>query len=752
MQPYYGAYAPPGGQLPPPQGAYGGQQFYGQPPPHHQQHGYYAGAPPQQQAYGGPPPPTYGYGDDRYGARPPAYERDRGRGAPPNKGRGRSRSPSQDRGGGGYRKHGGGERRFESRQSAGPSVVLPPLKAGEVTFSLLVPAYGVSTQTSVLKDLEKTHSVSISVQEDAQGGSATRKSLRFIGTWENVRQAQKKFMELLKQLARNDLALSDDTLILIPRDKTPNLTQPLADIQTKSNTQIEVFPARGGSDADLALVVVTSKSTSDQEKSKNSSDAIAKIKEALDMKLLPSDLPSEGSEETWCKVYIPVASRFAGSIIGKSASIVRELEAETSARINLSREGTKVETPTEVFRFVTAEGSPSQVRAAHGRILAQIEEARNKARDEAKDGTLMKVPLSVPDQLIGVIIGRNGKVLRDLQQDTDTRIHIEHSGKDDRTTASVRLVEICGEPNKVEKAQTIIVERLMQAVQDPPPSQSHLPADTTSRANRSRSRSPSQRVSRQPVPADGNEESDDLDTMVIAVPIAQAGAVIGSRGDTVRQICEESGARIHIEERDKLAADAKDRAVTITGSSSQVAKAFTLIQKALADSAEREARKAHREVDRFPRGSTQSSYGRPPQPTQAYDSYGPPPIAPGPPPHSYGVPPGYSQLPAPATASVGYGQNYYAPPHSLSQPPSTPFFGNYPPRSGVPVQLPSLPPIPPPSQPQTNSQFDLGILTQLAKNLAPVGSGVITQITGSPVAPDRPPHGQQGDYRGGSGY
>lgn len=771
MQPYhnYPPHGGGGGYAPPPPQSYHqqAQQPYGQPyypPPSHQgqlppPNPYYSQGHPPSQSHGhgyGAPPPSYGY--QPYGNQPPSHNDDRYRGDKrddrgPRRGRGRSRSPLQDRGGASRRPPPLAQR-YESRHS-GPPIVLPSLNPGEVTFTMFVPAHGLSAQLPAIKEIEKSEGCTISLVEDAQATSSTRRSLRFIGTWEKIRPAQKQVLELIKQVSRNDLALSDDTLILIPKDKAQTITQSLSDIQNSTNTDIEIFPARGGPDAEISLVVIVSRPAEDdseEQKKNNIANAITKIKECLGLSLLPSELSDD--LESWCKVYIPVASRFAGSIIGKNASIVRELESESSARINLSREGTKVETPSEVFRYVTAEGSGAQVRIAHAKIISYLDEAKRKAKEEFKDGHMLKIPLSVPDQLIGVIIGRNGKSLRDLQEDTQTKIHIEHSAKDDRAGLSYRLVEIVGDPEKVERAQATIVERLISAVSDNAPGTASI---STTTSNRGRERSPSPldtRGSSKHPSARGpggpsGSDGEELDTMVIAVPLAQAGAVIGNRGDTVRQICEASGARIHIEERDKLAPDATERAVTITGTTSQVAKAFSLIQKALSDSAAAEARKAAASGGPPARGSRVDGggYGGAHQQRHApsYDPYSqPPPSYGAPPPYGGGSnygPPQPSQQPA----------NYYAPPPSNMTTNSQPIlFGNYPPRSGAPVQLPTLPPVgvqQPHQQQQLAPQFDMNILTQLAKNLPPIGSGVITQITGSPVAPNQPPPNQQTEYR-----
>jgi hypothetical protein len=216
--------------------------------------------------------------------------------------------------------------------------------------------------------------------------------------------------------------------------------------------------------------------------------------------------------------------------------------------------------------------------------------------------------------------------------------------------------------------------------------------------------------------------------MTISVPIQQVGAVIGNRGATVRQICEESGARIHIEGKDEIAPDAKERAVTITGSTSQVSRAFELIQTALAESNEA----------RNKANNSQSNNGLPPlhvisstlPPFQQQQRRDYP----------------YQQQPPPPHMQYPPQQSYYPLPQQQQQQP---YFqpAPYPPmRSSNPVPMPSLPPLPPLPSSQDPSQrfFDpdkLSILaSQLAKNFPPVGSGNITQITGSP--PQQPPQSQ----------
>ena len=352
QNPYYPpqAYAQPPGNYP-------------YPPPQQQQLPpmYY----PPQQSYSLQPPPQASYGgrsEDDFSRRETNRER-RSR---------RSRSPSRDRP---RRESNHKERDRDHKNDSKNREKLPPLRPGEVSFSLLVPAYGLGTMTAQFREIENQTFTSIRVSDDDT--YATRRTIRFTGTWPNTLAAQKKVLEVLKSYNQVESGGSfdtpDDIYVLVPKEKTQILSQSLSEIEQSTNCTVKVFPMQGKSDANSALIVITYRSSgaSKEEKKLVENQAAEKIKELMGLKNFLSDVPDEN--ETFARIHIPIASRYAGSVIGRNASIVRELEAETKAKINLSREGTKVVTPSETMRFVSAEGTGTQVRLAYERIMEKLD-------------------------------------------------------------------------------------------------------------------------------------------------------------------------------------------------------------------------------------------------------------------------------------------------------------------------------------------------------------------------------------------
>ena len=98
------------------------------------------------------------------------------------------------------------------------------------------------------------------------------------------------------------------------------------------------------------------------------------------------------------------------------------------------------------------------------------------------------------------------------------------------------------------------------------------------------------RRERQPAPQDQRKDPysrarpaqrEATDTMVLSVELSKVGSIIGTGGETIRRIQRESGAHLHVESRNEIAPGAKERKVTITGSTDAVNTAFELVQKAV---------------------------------------------------------------------------------------------------------------------------------------------------------------------------
>ena len=400
-------------------------------------------------------------------------------------------------------------------------------------------------------------------------------------------------------------------------------------------------------------------------------------------------------------------------MIGRQAQIVRDMEAQSGAKIIMAREATRISVPgRDSFRFLTAEGKKKEVNDAYALVMKYIGEARSKAQSDSSNPTLLRVPLSVPAQLLDVIIGKGGATLKKIQEDFDVKVIIEHNEEGQTAHKGAgkqhRLLEVVGEPNRVEACQRNIVERLIEAVQT---------GDPRSMMRRGRSRArrePTERPVSVTIPSMDSSSNVSKAEMTVSVPIVHVGAVIGARGSKVRHIVDETGARIHIEGKEKLAPDAVDRAMLITGTDRQVLNALSMIHQSLNDESDPTRLSAQRvsspalvrildsnfpfSPSSVPYAVVESSVPR----SMILGSNVPPPAAYGghPPLHSqyvggFEAPPQYQpSMPPPVTANAGGGPLLMFDPDKLSM-----------------------------------------LASQISKNVTPVGSGNITQIIGSPNPP-----------------
>jgi hypothetical protein len=235
----------------------------------------------------------------------------------------------------------------------------PPQGTDEVSFSLLLPVQTVGAHfarhAGAISQETGAH-ISLTGADDATG---TRKAVRVAGLWSQALQAQKRVLELTDKVTLElavDVTLQ--TVALVPKDRVAELDRVLPEIEAQSRCSIKVrapllfatfaaltdwltvrppqiFPSTGGPDARLALMVFVARPDADSPKL-HEAEAVGRVKAFLGTRRLPNELPEDAQEH--CRVEIPVSTRFAGSVIGKGATIVRQLEHDTGAKINLSRE------------------------------------------------------------------------------------------------------------------------------------------------------------------------------------------------------------------------------------------------------------------------------------------------------------------------------------------------------------------------------------------------------------------------------
>jgi len=160
-------------------------------------------------------------------------------------------------------------------------------------------------------------------------------------------------------------------------------------------------------------------------------------------------------EELVVRLVVPNSS--VGSIIGKAGSAIKDLTAQTGAKIHIAQndEGS-------YERTITISGAPANVATAQAQITSRVHE---DSFAEVKDVesplpldqrvSLHPIKLLVPNVVVGRLIGKSGINLKKTMAETNTFISC---AKDDELTrfAVERVVSIVGKIHDQNKALTAL--------------------------------------------------------------------------------------------------------------------------------------------------------------------------------------------------------------------------------------------------------------------------------------------------------
>ena len=143
----------------------------------------------------------------------------------------------------------------------------------------------------------------------------------------------------------------------------------------------------------------------------------------------------------------------------------------------------------------------------------------------------VNIDVKIPKEFVGVVIGRQGSNIREIQARTETKINF----RDELETDSHRVCCVRGLAEDVQMAEILI----------------------------------QQTISQQP----------RLESLVMTVPSGCCGRIIGRQGDTIRDIQRISGAKVDVERGDSLGLSNPERRITIKGTSKQISEAKEMIEE-----------------------------------------------------------------------------------------------------------------------------------------------------------------------------
>ena len=155
-------------------------------------------------------------------------------------------------------------------------------------------------------------------------------------------------------------------------------------------------------------------------------------------------------------IELQIPNHLVGFLIGKSGENIQKLQRDTGAHCQIAKESEM--RPGETLRSVTLTGSEGGVQEAK-RLVDELmaeklqgggmgggggrEERKPKDNQDQLDRYAMILKVAVPNEKVGLIIGKQGATVKGIQEKTMTFIHIP--ANPDEEDRNVRTLSIAGD-------------------------------------------------------------------------------------------------------------------------------------------------------------------------------------------------------------------------------------------------------------------------------------------------------------------
>uniref|UniRef100_A0A3Q3FWT5 Far upstream element (FUSE) binding protein 3 n=1 Tax=Labrus bergylta TaxID=56723 RepID=A0A3Q3FWT5_9LABR len=221
---------------------------------------------------------------------------------------------------------------------------------------------------------------------------------------------------------------------------------------------------------------------------------------------------------------ILIPANKVGLVIGKGGETIKQLQERTGVQMIMIQDDPM---PTGADKPLRITGDPHKVQQARELVVKLI---RDKDQGDfrvgrADFGTKMggsSLDVVVPRFAVGIIIGRNGEMIKKIQNDAGVRIQF----KQDDGVSPDRVAQVMGQPDHCHHAVHLINE-LVQTAQE---------RDGFGGMMGRRGRS------------DCNMGGPGgLQEVTYAVPADKCGLVIGKGGETIKNIKEQSRAHVELQ-------------------------------------------------------------------------------------------------------------------------------------------------------------------------------------------------------------
>ncbi|XP_043931888.1 insulin-like growth factor 2 mRNA-binding protein 2 isoform X4 [Protopterus annectens] len=259
---------------------------------------------------------------------------------------------------------------------------------------------------------------------------------------------------------------------------------------------------------------------------------------------------------------ILVPTQFVGAIIGKEGLTIKNVTKQTQSKVDIHRK----ENAGAAEKPITIHSTPEGCSAACRMIL----EIMQKEANETKSNEEIPLKILAHNSLVGRLIGKEGRNLKKIEQDTETKITI--SSLQDLTIYNPeRTITVKGTIEACSKAEVEIMKKLREAYENdiiainqqanliPGLNLSALGIFSTGL-----SVIPPASTPRGAAAAGYNPfVMPEQEVVYLFIPTQAVGAIIGKKGQHIKQLARFAGASIKIAPAE--GPDVTERMVVITG-------------------------------------------------------------------------------------------------------------------------------------------------------------------------------------------
>ncbi|KAH8196636.1 hypothetical protein TruAng_009195 [Truncatella angustata] len=274
---------------------------------------------------------------------------------------------------------------------------------------------------------------------------------------------------------------------------------------------------------------------------------------------------------------IQIESSLVGLIIGRQGENLRRVESSTGCRVQFIT-GPDNQGPYRQCRITGPRASRAEAKEAINKIIEDsgmgaVSRADNPHGGSRSTPAPAPAPLRegedvmqimVPDRTVGLIIGRGGETIRDLQERSGCHINITSESK---SVNGLRPVNLIGTREAAAQAK----EQIMEIVDSDSRQNNNGAAAAPSKPDRAPKNDFGQ-GGRGHAPAGGDDKINDA----IFVPSEAVGMIIGKGGETIREMQNTTGCKINVSQ--SSGPGETEREIGLVGSHDAISRAKRAIE------------------------------------------------------------------------------------------------------------------------------------------------------------------------------